>query len=899
VIETVAWDKPGGDTPMLATMTPQEAISQQRPQPSECDIVIVVFWARMGTPLPDDCVKPNGQRYRSGTEWEFFDAYAAAQNGGVPDILVYRRMETPIIEINDPAFKEKRLQWELVETFFDEFRNQDGSIHSGFNEYDTPDTFENKLTTHLRERVSSLLNEIEATAVLQQADRELSESSADDPVTAALWKGSPFPGLRPFGEGEAPIYFGRGRETDGLLQRLARGSRFLAVIGASGSGKSSLVAAGLLPRLQNGALTGSQDWLHVRITPGELGEDPFLALAIGFKSLLDKIGRRIVDEAQRLRTNPQALEELTVLLLDEQPHWSEIILFADQLEELFTTVAEQHRRPFAALLARAANIPRLRTVVTLRADFYHRFVRQAALAELLRDGSFPLAVPGVGALLEMITRPAERAGLSFEEGLPERILDDTGDDAGALPLLAFALEQLYLKRDSEGRLNRDAYEKFGGVQGAISQLAEGAFTALDTEAQSAFANVFRELLEVEFAAEGLLATRRVAALDEVTQDPAAQRLVSAFLATRLLRADTGSNNPSVIEVAHEALLQEWPRLSGWITASGEALRIRSRVRREVQTWVDEGRPDSQRWKHDQLAPAREVLNEAGLLTELEKHADTAGFLIPEAEFLLAELLCSKTDHARREAIGMRLAEIGDPRNGVSVVAGIPDILWREIPGMSLEHEGETYWQISSFRIAAYPVTYAQLMAFIDAEDGYNSDHWWTDLARNDDSIRQTRRYANYPADDVSWECATAFCRWLSKRLGYRVRLPDEKEWIWAATSADLESNLYPYPWGRVWHQEYANTAEAGLGRSTAVGMYPNGSSLQGVFDLAGNVSEWCRNDYRDPRNTEVHGSGLRVLHGGSWINSSDYANPGFRYYKPPEFRPADLGFRVLAPLTKD
>jgi hypothetical protein len=134
-----------------------------------------------------------------------------------------------------------------------------------------------------------------------------------------LWEGSPLQGLRPFGEDDAPIYFGRGRETDGLIRRLTGGERFLNVVGASGSGKCSLVAAGLLPRLKDNGIPGSRDWLRVRFTPGELGDDPFIALVSGFNPALERQARQVREEAQRLEADPSALGELIGLLLADRP----------------------------------------------------------------------------------------------------------------------------------------------------------------------------------------------------------------------------------------------------------------------------------------------------------------------------------------------------------------------------------------------------------------------------------------------------------------------------------------------------------------------------------------------------------------------------------------------------
>ena len=306
-IEVVAWDKPGAGTPMLATMTPQEAIANGLPRPSECDVIVAVFWSRMGTLLPEDWVKPLPLRYLSGTEfealdtrflsgteWEYFDALQAADSTGKPRILVYRRTEKQVLDQDDPSFDAKREQWKLVKTFFDAFRNPDGSLRRGYNEYATPTAFEQDLEHHLRDVLKALL---EAPASPDAAG-DLGKPPIAEPP---LWNGSPFPGLRSFTEQDWPIYFGRGRETDGLIRKLADPSnRFVAIVGASGSGKSSLVRAGLIPRLLGqapprgkdqprvGAVPGSQDWAWLRFTPGEVGDDPFMALAIALIATLDR-----------------------------------------------------------------------------------------------------------------------------------------------------------------------------------------------------------------------------------------------------------------------------------------------------------------------------------------------------------------------------------------------------------------------------------------------------------------------------------------------------------------------------------------------------------------------------------------------------------------------------------
>jgi hypothetical protein len=433
-IEPVAWDQPGAGVPMLATMTPQAAIAAGLPKPSECEIVVVTFWARMGRPLPAEYRKPDGSRYLSGTEWEYLDAMRAAEETGKPEILVYRRTERFLVDSDDPEFDDKRQQRERVKAFFAGFYNPDGSIRTSFNGYAAPEDFRQQLDLHLRSVIRRLQ---EARGAV---DRPATQSVAP-PAAPALWSGSPFPGLRAFTPDDAPIFFGRGRETDDLLRRLADPStRLLVVVDASGSGKSSLVAAGLLPRLKGNAIEGSKDWVlpqmqsaqagdrkhwaGVRFTPGELGDNPFVALAARLAPLVpdDAMTPRKVTE--RLEADPGAIVPLVDAVLATRAAWSELVMFIDQFEELFSVVAERYRGPFVDLLAAAAQTPRLRTVATVRADFYHRCLAWLKLAALLRTASFPLAVPGLASLFDMVTGPVARAGLAVDEGLPARILDE-------------------------------------------------------------------------------------------------------------------------------------------------------------------------------------------------------------------------------------------------------------------------------------------------------------------------------------------------------------------------------------------------------------------------------------------------------------------------------------------
>jgi formylglycine-generating enzyme required for sulfatase activity len=260
------------------------------------------------------------------------------------------------------------------------------------------------------------------------------------------------------------------------------------------------------------------------------------------------------------------------------------------------------------------------------------------------------------------------------------------------------------------------------------------------------------------------------------------------------------------------------------------------------------------------------------------------------EWIQGELAWEETTNLRRWEIGRRLAEIGDPRPGVGVIDGVPDILWRPIPGGSVEIEGHGKFVVAPFEMAAYPATFAQFRAFLEAQDGYGNKRWWKDLKREDPNPAWESTLANHPVTHVSWFDATAFCGWLSARLGREVRLPDEWEWQQAAQSG----SGYEYPWGAESPNGRANTRESDIQHTTAVGMFPQGDSDQKVSDLAGNVWEWCRNKYRNPTES---GAGddteSRVLRGGSWRDGQDIARAVSRSLSPADYRYRYVGFRVV------
>ena len=287
-----------------------------------------------------------------------------------------------------------------------------------------------------------------------------------------------------------------------LLQRLlAREPHFLALIGASGSGKSSLVYAGLLPRLAQPGAGGA--WVAAAFAPRALGDNPFLPLAQALKDRFPAAGWHAARLAQRLRDRPADIAGVAAQGLDGSAVGTRLLLFVDQFEELFAQKVDAGARSaFFALLAAAAACPQVYLVVAMRADFYAQWPQDEASIALLHEGHFPVALPRPAALERMVVGPAEAAGLRFEPPtLVERILQDTGSAPGALALAEYALAQLYEPREGPA-LTEAAYERLGGVAGAIDGLAEQAVAQAQAEGGSAlddeaFTRLFTAIASVE------------------------------------------------------------------------------------------------------------------------------------------------------------------------------------------------------------------------------------------------------------------------------------------------------------------------------------------------------------------------------------------------------------------
>jgi WD40 repeat protein/DNA-binding SARP family transcriptional activator len=390
---------------------------------------------------------------------------------------------------------------------------------------------------------------------------------------------TPYLGLRTFQEEQSAWFFGRDADTTRLLERLEL-TRFLAVLGASGSGKSSLVRAGLVAALRAGALPGSDIWTVRVMRPGV---DPLDALTGALRTL----------DAGTERRSPGG----------------RVVLVVDQLEEIFTLCSEEERRrAFLDAIVTAATAAGRSTVVvvTLRADFYPRLAEHPQLADLASAHQFLVTPLDEVGLAEAVEGPARLAGFAIEPGLTETILRDVARRPGALPLLQHALLELWQHR-SDRMLTLAGYRVTGGVEGALAHRAETTYAALSLEDQQVARRLLLRLTDPgDSAHDTPHYTRRRVAVAELAgraEDQAAiERVVATLTAVRLLTSDA-EGGERYVEVSHEALIRAWPRLRDWVDDDRAGLLVHRRLTAAASEWDRLDRDEDALYRGGRLAEA--------------------------------------------------------------------------------------------------------------------------------------------------------------------------------------------------------------------------------------------------------------------------------------------------------
>ena len=417
-----------------------------------------------------------------------------------------------------------------------------------------------------------------------------------------------------------PVFFGRDRAIDEARRRFAdaaaRGAPFLVIVGASGSGKSSLARAGVIPRLTTPGVVAAVDlWRVARMKPSEAQSDPLLALTTALfapealPELADGDFKTADALAALFKNGGGAIAPPVVGALDraaaaagrerhsDRPPEAALVLFVDQLEELFAPgIDDADRSAFVETLARLAATGRVWIVATLRADSYELAIREPKLKALKESGAaFDLGPPGPAEFADIVRAPARAAGLAYETDpakgpLDDRILADAASP-DSLPLLQFALQQLYERRVERGEatlLTHEAYDALGGLAGAIAAEAERAVAGLRPEALATLPKLLRRLAEPSHDGRTLLL--REALIAEAAADPAEAELLEALKAAFVVIAGTDAQGRATARLAHAAVFDSWPRAKGAAQMNRDFLRVRAEVEDSLRRWGEHGRP---------------------------------------------------------------------------------------------------------------------------------------------------------------------------------------------------------------------------------------------------------------------------------------------------------------------
>ncbi len=699
-IEAYLWEH----EPMLSAAHFQDAIEP----PSAFDVVILILWSRLGTPLPPATALreyrgADGRAPVTGTEWEYEDALRAAKASGLPDLMVFRNTSMAPIDTQNPAARAQAIdQLAALDTFWRLHFADGGTFRYAFDNYETLEQFAARLEEALRKVI----------------ERRIKANVGAPASVEPLWLGDPFRGLEAYEFAHAPIFFGRdaqiAKAVEQLVRRAEAGTAFLLVSGASGSGKSSLVKAAVAPRLMKPQrISGAAFVRRATMRAGAGGADPFLALAkalteapsgdgVGLPELLAP-GQDAAALAAHLRDatgDPGyafggALGRLTEALRKQGRilayELAKLVLVIDQFEELFTvaTITAEVRRAFVGLIGKLARSGHVWVIATLRADFWPLAAEMPELIALAEgDGRLDLAPPSLAEQAEIIRKPAAAAGLSFEVhrqagvGLDAVLAEHAAAAPGVLPLLSFTLDELYrdARRRGEDVLSYESYDALGGLQGAIAKRAEEVTAALSPAAQAALPSVLRALATASNVGDAIAVSRSAPLADFPPGSPARQ-IVDAMIAARLLVAEGGDPAPTV-RLAHEALIAGWRRAADQLTADRRDLETRALTEEHFNRWRNAGRPAgrllrnpdlanavdlSQRWRDELAAPLRDYIRHSSRRARLGQTLAAAAaavfFLVAVAAIFEGLLAQSKQ---REAAANYRLA-LDQAAGGVSLL----------------------------------------------------------------------------------------------------------------------------------------------------------------------------------------------------------------------------------------
>jgi chromosome segregation ATPase len=585
------------------------------PDQTQYDLVICLLWSRLISVPVEKWVSPNGSLPLSATNYEIGSILGQShQISQVQKLRVYRNRATPDSLLEPKAEREEMCQqWDAVQDFFARWEKDDEiEFRERCHEFLDLEEFANLFRQHFRD------------FLIEQLDGGIDPKKV--PVQNRFRGSNPFLGLNFFNFEHAAFYYGRtkaiGEVLDALKKQATARKSFVLVLGPSGSGKSSLLRAGVLPLLTRGGTpVGNGPWSRAITRPGVGDPIDTLAAALEAKlALPEPPDSGTPDEslslASRLKKDPENAASQIAEVLGKTK--MRLALVVDQLEELFFGVSPVLQRKYVTALCALARCDGIYVMAALRSEFYAHYQRFPELVNLTSGGGrYELQLPAEPEIANMIRLPAEAAGLRFERdsetgrSLDDFLLKAAANSSDPLPLLEHVLSRLYNRQldRKDGLLLWSDYCQFGRFKNALVQHAETVFLALNRDEQSVFKLVVRQLLAPGAGKENVLIRRPVPYHDLVSspklnhrQSAAARSVIDCLTNEGLLSADTDSKHCRLISFPQEVLLNNWPTLWRSLSEDQHFFGMRGRLDESLRLWLSRG-AQSNHLLHDRIALA--------------------------------------------------------------------------------------------------------------------------------------------------------------------------------------------------------------------------------------------------------------------------------------------------------
>lgn len=571
-IEALLWE----DMPLLATASFQEGIDDIIKEYS-IDIAVFILWSRLGSTLGKSYIKPDGTRYQSGTEYEFDLMVESFRTNGFPKIMAYIKdepLKNRLMNEDDSTLPQVLQQFRDVQSFINEkFHDKETDSHYAYFNFGREVSFESRLKTHLKEIVREIIG---------------------SDVKPIKWEGIPYVGLNSYNIEQNEIFFGRNIASEEIIGSILRcigegESPSIIILGESGSGKSSLIQAGVYPTL---SYIEGKDYYLNKYTPSSLGPyiyDTFVSKFIGHYSFLQD--NPVSGELKNGIAKDYNFNHLSYALSKSELK-SVPIFFFDQFEELFTdsSISQDQKDKFLVLLEGLVTSKQVFVVISMRSDFYHYFNLYETFGKIKQNVSLVYDIPSIGLLgyANIVQEPAKMVGVKWEindQGIAlDEVIINEASNLNALPLVQFALYKLYEDLGKNRIITYELYHSLGGIKGAFLAYINNLYDELSDEEKKAFYDILSHVITITND-ESRTFVRKTCLMEECNSDELHSAVVKKLTNAHILVSGKNANGEPTITIIHEMLISSWPIIKDWIDSEEYFIKENNLYEQQAQQWI--------------------------------------------------------------------------------------------------------------------------------------------------------------------------------------------------------------------------------------------------------------------------------------------------------------------------